>query len=80
MVIADENKRSAAALRYWFRILDLHNTGRIGEEEIKSFYDSQVGNKRRLEWSGLMNSYNDWRKMAFNALTIHYTSPPCKEW
>ena len=42
MVIADENKRSAAALRYWFRILDLQNTGRIGEPEIHAFYNSQV--------------------------------------
>ena len=42
LVLADENKRSPEAVRYWFNILDLEFSGEVSLSTIYAFYASQV--------------------------------------
>lgn len=50
-MLADENKRSPEAVRYWFNVLDLEFSGVISLSTIYAFYASQVidGQAFRLE-------------------------------
>eukprot|EP01084_Bolivina_argentea_P148064 258948_1 len=40
-IIAEEDKTSATALKYWFRILDLDGDGILSPYELKIFFDEQ---------------------------------------
>ncbi|KNB43955.1 serine threonine-protein phosphatase [Blastocystis sp. subtype 4] len=68
LLIADENKRSPTSIRYWFRILDLQESGRIDDSCIRMFYESQ---KERLQEFGIQSL--PWNVYLMNIKDLLYT-------
>lgn len=46
LLLADQNKRTPEAMRYWFHLLDLNASGVVDEECLRAFYLSQVRERR----------------------------------
>ena len=63
-ILAEEDKQSAAAVQYWFHLLDTGGDGVVDTHDMRYFYDEQ---QRRLEsneedvvaFDELLNEFND---------------------